>query len=188
MEALGGDDFLKGTDDSETIDGGAGNDDIRAGYGNDTITGGAGQDEIQADREGRCNEMHCDLSPGSAADVIDAVDGEIDTIACGPGNGRRQASTPSTSSPPTARRSTRASRRPGEPSSRARSSRRAPGAATVAVAGSASLKALRKGKLRVAVAGLRPGRRRQGLRAQGHEDRRQRVGPRRTPPASPPSR
>jgi Ca2+-binding RTX toxin-like protein len=85
LTGKGGNDQLKGTDDDDVIDGGAGNDTITAGYGNDTITGGPGQDKIVADRDGRCNEMHCDLSPGSASDTIDAVDGEVDTISCGPG-------------------------------------------------------------------------------------------------------
>ncbi|MTD42937.1 hypothetical protein GKE82_01110 [Conexibacter sp. W3-3-2] len=83
--AFGGDDVVRGTDGDEVIDGGAGNDDLRGGYGNDTITGGPGRDRIEADRTGRCNEYHCDLSPGSAADTVDAVDGEADTISCGPG-------------------------------------------------------------------------------------------------------
>lgn len=82
---LGGDDELTGTDRADRIDGGAGNDLIAGGYGNDTIIGGAGADDINGDRAGRCNEYHCDLSPGSAADIIDAVDGEKDTVKCGPG-------------------------------------------------------------------------------------------------------
>ncbi|WP_445148574.1 hypothetical protein [Baekduia sp. Peel2402] len=85
LSGKGGNDKLKGTDDDDTIDGGSGSDDLTGGYGNDTITGGPGQDKIVADRDGRCNELHCDLSPGSAADTIDAVDGELDTISCGPG-------------------------------------------------------------------------------------------------------
>lgn len=159
IQLKGGDDFVKGTDDSETIDGGAGNDVIRGGFGNDTITGGPGQDEIQGDRDGRCNEMHCDLSPGSSADVIDAVDGEKDIIGCGPGEDTAKVdaldvvgddcetiikgSAPAVD--PT---------KPGVDPTRPNT----PGAATAAVAvSSKSLKALRKGKLRVAVAGLAPG-------------------------------
>ncbi len=83
---LGGDDELNGTDRADRIDGGAGADLLTGGYGNDTITGGAGPDNISGDRAGRCNEMHCDLSPGSAADIIDAVDGELDAVKCGPGD------------------------------------------------------------------------------------------------------
>lgn len=85
LTGKGGNDKLKGTDSADVIDGGPGADDITGGYGNDTIVGGAGPDTIVGDRDGRCNEMHCDLSPGSSADAIDAVDGEVDTISCGPG-------------------------------------------------------------------------------------------------------
>ena len=111
--ALGGDDYLKGTDDSETIDGGAGDDDIIGGYGNDTITGGAGQDEILGDREGRCNEYHCDISPGSAADTIDAVDGEKDVIHCGPGTDTAKVDSLDRSGRLRERRQGHRSRRPG---------------------------------------------------------------------------
>ncbi len=83
---MGGDDTLTGSDDDETIDGGAGDDDIRGGYGNDTITGGPGRDKLLGDRDARCNELACDISPGSASDTIDAVDGEADAVSCGPGN------------------------------------------------------------------------------------------------------
>jgi Ca2+-binding RTX toxin-like protein len=85
LTGKGGNDKLKGTDDDDALDGGTGNDDLTGGYGNDTIAGGPGQDKIVGDRDGRCNELHCDLSPGSAADTIDAVDGEVDTVSCGPG-------------------------------------------------------------------------------------------------------
>lgn len=85
IDGLGGDDELTGTDRADRIDGGAGSDLLLGGYGNDTIVGGPGTDDINGDRASRCNEMHCDLSPGSAADTIDSVDGERDTVKCGPG-------------------------------------------------------------------------------------------------------
>jgi Ca2+-binding RTX toxin-like protein len=85
LTGKGGNDQLKGTDADDAIDGGAGNDALTGGYGNDTIVGGPGQDKIVGDRDGRCNELHCDLSPGSSADTIDALDGEVDTVSCGPG-------------------------------------------------------------------------------------------------------
>jgi Ca2+-binding RTX toxin-like protein len=85
LTGKGGNDQLKGTDSADVLDGGPGNDNLAGGYGNDAIVGGPGQDTIVGDRDGRCNELHCDLSPGSAADTIDAVDGEVDTISCGPG-------------------------------------------------------------------------------------------------------
>jgi Ca2+-binding RTX toxin-like protein len=85
LTGKGGNDRLKGSDSADVIDGGPGADDLTGGFGNDAIVGGPGADTIVGDRDGRCNEMHCDLSPGSAADTIDAVDGEVDTISCGPG-------------------------------------------------------------------------------------------------------
>ena len=85
LTGKGGNDQLKGTDSADVLDGGPGADALTGGYGNDAITGGPGADTIVGDRDGRCNELHCDLSPGSAADTIDAVDGEADTISCGPG-------------------------------------------------------------------------------------------------------
>lgn len=85
LTGKGGNDQLKGTDSDDAIDGGPGADTLTGGYGNDTITGGPGPDKIVGDRDGRCNEMHCDLSPGSSSDTIDALDGEADTISCGPG-------------------------------------------------------------------------------------------------------
>ena len=81
----GGDDVLVGGDRDERLDGGAGADQIDGGYGNDTIVGGPGEDRLAGDRAAHCNEYSCDLSPGSAADTIDARDGERDTVSCGPG-------------------------------------------------------------------------------------------------------
>ncbi len=88
MNGFGGDDQLSGTDRADVIDGGAGADELNGGYGGDTITGGPGADVINGDRPARCNEMHCDISPGAANDVINARDGEVDSIACGPGEDR----------------------------------------------------------------------------------------------------
>lgn len=88
LNGLGGNDLLSGTDRADTLDGGAGDDELNGGYGNDTVTGGAGKDTINADRPGRCNELHCDISPGSAADTVFARDGEADSITCGPGTDR----------------------------------------------------------------------------------------------------
>jgi hypothetical protein len=46
--------------------------------------------------------LHCDLSSGSASDAIDAVDGEVDNVTCGPGADVVRADA-ATSSRPTAR-------------------------------------------------------------------------------------
>jgi Ca2+-binding RTX toxin-like protein len=159
---MGGDDSLQGSDDDETIDGGAGNDDIRAGYGNDTITGGPGRDKIVADRDGRCNEMACDLSPGSASDTIDAVDGEQDTISCGPGADTVKADPIDTvaSDCETVTR-TGGTATPGGGGQPGTQQPAAPSGSTatakLTVSGARSLKALTAGRLRVQIAGLRPG-------------------------------
>ncbi|HYC81494.1 MAG TPA: hypothetical protein VEB65_06890 [Solirubrobacterales bacterium] len=85
LRGNGGADVLTGTNSDDSIDGGSGDDALTGGYGNDTIVGGPGSDRIDGDRSARCNEMHCDLDAGSAADSIDARDGATDTVACGPG-------------------------------------------------------------------------------------------------------
>jgi hypothetical protein len=53
--------------------------------GDDVISGGPGRDEIAGDRPARCNELHCDITDGYGNDVIDARDGEADSVSCGPG-------------------------------------------------------------------------------------------------------
>jgi Ca2+-binding RTX toxin-like protein len=85
LRGAGGNDALTGTNHDDVVDGGFGDDALTGGYGNDKIVGGPGRDTIEGDRPARCNEMHCDLDPGSSADQIDALDGSVDTIACGPG-------------------------------------------------------------------------------------------------------
>jgi Ca2+-binding RTX toxin-like protein len=160
LTGKGGNDTLKGSDDDDVLDGGPGADDLTAGFGNDTIVGGAGPDKIVADRDGRCNELHCDLSPGSAADTIDAVDGEVDTISCGPGTDTVKAD-PADVVAPDCETVTRAGApapqgQNGKPSTNAttkpKSTRKA-----LAVAGHPSLRALLKRGLTVTVAGRAPG-------------------------------
>jgi Ca2+-binding RTX toxin-like protein len=85
LDGNGGDDILEGGDSADRIDGGAGADTIKAGFGPDTIVPGPGRDAVDADRPGRCNEMHCDISPGLSGDTVEARDGDVDQIACGPG-------------------------------------------------------------------------------------------------------
>ena len=158
MKAMGGDDKLQGSDDDETIDGGAGNDDIRAGYGNDTIVGGPGADKLVGDRDGRCNEYHCDLSPGSAADTIDAVDGERDTIACGPGNDTVNADAADDVAPD-CETVTRAGGGGTGPVVVDPGTGGTPRSVALAVSakGAKSLHALRAGRLRLVVGGAQPG-------------------------------
>ncbi len=163
LSGKGGNDLLKGTDDDDAIDGGPGADDLTGGYGNDTIAGGPGADKIVGDRDGRCNEMHCDLSPGSAADVIDAVDGEADTISCGPGTDTvkadavdvvapdcetvTRAGAPAATTPPPAG---------GKPSTGKSSGQGAPKLA-FAKGARPTLRTLLKSGLTVTVAGRKPG-------------------------------
>ena len=80
----GGDDELAGQDFNDTVDGGAGNDQVEGGLGNDTVTGGAGQDIIYGDATAsRCTWYSCKIPFGN--DVINARDGEADSIDCGIG-------------------------------------------------------------------------------------------------------
>jgi hypothetical protein len=145
LRGLGGDDQLVGGDSADTVDGGAGADTLTGGFGNDTITGGPGRDTIDGDRSGRCNEMHCDIDPGSAADTIDARDGEVDTIACGPGVDRVLADTGDVvaSDCETVERSAGGSAGGG-----------ASGKGAIAIAGSHKLAAVLRKGLKVRVAGL----------------------------------
>jgi Ca2+-binding RTX toxin-like protein len=161
LTGRGGNDQLKGTDRDDAIDGGAGNDVITAGYGNDTITGGPGQDKIVGDRDGRCNEMHCDLSPGSASDTIDAVDGEVDNISCGPGQDsvKADAADVVAADCETVVRSGAA----GGPGTTPGKGSTTPGTGGVTksvkltLAGKPTLRALLKGGLTITVKGRRPG-------------------------------
>ena len=80
----GGDDELAGQDYNDTVDGGAGNDQVEGGLGNDTVTGGPGQDIIYGDATAsRCTWYSCKIPFGN--DVINARDGEADSIDCGIG-------------------------------------------------------------------------------------------------------
>jgi Ca2+-binding RTX toxin-like protein len=82
-----GSDKLKGHDHVETIDGGPGDDRVEGGYNNDVLTGGPGKDTIFGDSTtDTCNFLSCKIPFGN--DVINARDGEMDTIDCGPGEDR----------------------------------------------------------------------------------------------------
>jgi len=85
IRTLGGNDRVTGGNHDERIDGGAGNDRLEGGYGNDRIVGGPGRDTIIADKSASdCGILQsCSLPQGN--DVIDARDGERDTISCGVG-------------------------------------------------------------------------------------------------------
>ncbi len=85
---LGGDDVLiAGDANGDTVDGGAGNDTVEGGFGDDRLVGGPGRDAIAGDRKSRCNEMACDVLV-AGNDTVEARDGEVDSISCGPGTDR----------------------------------------------------------------------------------------------------
>jgi Ca2+-binding RTX toxin-like protein len=88
ISALGGNDTIQGGDSPDAIDGGAGDDSLNGGNGNDTIAGGPGKDAIVGDATaGYCTLIgyfgSCKTPWGN--DVINAQDGEPDSIDCGPG-------------------------------------------------------------------------------------------------------
>ena len=85
----GGNDKLTTGDYQDTLDGGPGNDVINGGFGNDVLTGGPGQDTIFADAtSASCGwySYTCKIPFGN--DVVNARDGEADTIDCGVGEDR----------------------------------------------------------------------------------------------------
>jgi Ca2+-binding RTX toxin-like protein len=84
VAAGGGDDTIYTSYGNDAIDGGAGNDTIRGYDGNDAIVGGPGADVLIGDTLGQtCNVLTCSTYIGN--DVIDARDGERDSLDCGLG-------------------------------------------------------------------------------------------------------
>ena len=87
VDGGGGPDKLVGHDHEETIAGGPGDDVIEGGLNDDTLSGGPGQDRILGDSsQDTCNFLACRYPFGN--DVIDARDGERDSIDCGVGEDR----------------------------------------------------------------------------------------------------
>lgn len=77
-----GNDDLNGADGAEKLDGGPGDDHLDGGFGDDVITGGPGRDRISGDlAAGDCGPLWCKYPYGN--DVINAQDGEVDSIVCG---------------------------------------------------------------------------------------------------------
>lgn len=77
-----GNDDLNGADGPEKIDGGPGDDHLDGGFGDDVITGGPGKDNISGDlKGGDCGPLWCKYPYGN--DIINAQDGEVDSIVCG---------------------------------------------------------------------------------------------------------
>ena len=84
VEAGGGNDTVYTSYGADAINGGPGNDTIRGYDGNDAIVGGPGQDTLIGDTLGQtCNFATCSTYIGN--DVIDARDGERDSLDCGLG-------------------------------------------------------------------------------------------------------
>jgi RTX calcium-binding nonapeptide repeat (4 copies) len=86
IQGRGGADDLRAGSGRETIDGGAGDDRIEGGFNHDVLTGGPGRDTIYGDStSGNCggNGQSCTIPFGN--DTINARDGEVDQIDCGPG-------------------------------------------------------------------------------------------------------
>jgi hypothetical protein len=80
-----GNDDLNGADGPEKLDGGNGDDHLDGGFGDDVITGGPGRDKISGDLAGGdCGPLWCKYPYGN--DVINAQDGEVDSILCGFGD------------------------------------------------------------------------------------------------------
>jgi hypothetical protein len=110
MRGMGGADELRTGDGPDTVEGGAGDDLIDAHFGDDTIVPGPGRDRVFADTQGGdCGPIWCKLPYGN--DTVDAVDGEVDSIAAARAR-TGWPPTPRTSSPPTASRSSAAVPRP----------------------------------------------------------------------------
>ena len=76
----GGDNTLRGTDRADRIAGFNGEDALYGGPGDDILYGGAGKDEIYAGDGGD------DVLAGAGDDFIEAKDGAVDHVGCGPGD------------------------------------------------------------------------------------------------------
>jgi Ca2+-binding RTX toxin-like protein len=80
-----GNDILRGGKGNDVITGDAGNDVILGGPGDDTLLGGGGNDRIVG---GPGSDI---IVGGNGNDRINAVDGEVDHIACGAGRDKVKA-------------------------------------------------------------------------------------------------
>lgn len=84
IDAAGGDDVVQGGEGNDVVNGGAGDDEVDASFGDDVIDPGPGRDVVFADlRGGDCGPLWCKYPYGN--DVVNARDGEIDSIDCGVG-------------------------------------------------------------------------------------------------------
>ncbi len=76
----GGDNILRGSDQNDRLAGFNGEDTLYGAPGDDTLYGGAGKDEIYA---GGGSD---DVLAGAGDDFVEAKDGAVDRVSCGPGN------------------------------------------------------------------------------------------------------
>lgn len=76
----GGDNTLRGSGQADRLAGFNGEDALYGGAGGDTLYGGAGNDEIYG---GAGND---DVLAGAGDDFVEAKDGAIDRVGCGPGD------------------------------------------------------------------------------------------------------
>jgi Ca2+-binding RTX toxin-like protein len=76
----GGDNTLRGSDQADRLAGFNGDDALYGGAGGDTLYGGSGKDEIYAGGDGD------DVLAGAGDDFIEAKDGAVDRVTCGPGD------------------------------------------------------------------------------------------------------
>jgi RTX calcium-binding nonapeptide repeat (4 copies) len=82
----GGNDRLYGNTGNDRLDGGAGDDGVDGGPGDDVLVGGPGEDEFNTGPETFAPDRRDgDRFGGEGNDRIEARDGELDTINCGPG-------------------------------------------------------------------------------------------------------
>ena len=75
----GGDDTLRGSDQNDRLAGFTGQDNLHGAPGDDTLYGGAGRDEVYAGPGGD------DVLAGAGDDFVEAKDGAVDRVSCGPG-------------------------------------------------------------------------------------------------------
>ena len=74
-----GDNVLRGSDGNDRLAGFTGRDTLHGARGDDTLYGGAGRDEVYGGGGGD------DVLAGAGDDFVEAKDGAVDRVSCGPG-------------------------------------------------------------------------------------------------------
>ena len=91
LRGLGGPDLLYGGPGADRLEGGPGDDRVFGGAGADRLDGGAGSDRVGGDAGAdhlRGGPGRDRIAGGAGADVIEARDGRVDVVLCGPGRDR----------------------------------------------------------------------------------------------------